>query len=81
MNFELGAFALRQLLTSTVVVGPILILIGLCYYLFKQDRRSVIIYLSVGIVFTIVGAFCLYLEFKTEARMEQEKIHVESVKI
>ncbi len=41
MNTEFGAFALRQILASTAVVGPILILIGLCYYLFKQDKRSV----------------------------------------
>lgn len=81
MNFELGAFALRQLLTSTVVVGPILILIGLCYYLFKQDRRSVMIYLGIGIVCTIIGAFCLYLEFKTDDRVQQKKSHTAYMKI
>lgn len=71
MNSELGAFALRQLLASTVVVGPILILIGLCYYLFKQDRKSVVLYLGAGVVFTLLGAACLYSEFKTENQQEE----------
>ncbi|WP_413944404.1 hypothetical protein [Bdellovibrio sp. HCB-162] len=70
MNSELSAFALRQVLASTVVVGPILILIGLCYYLFKQDRRSVVLYLGAGVVFTVIGAACLYVEFKTEVPEE-----------
>ena len=77
MSFELGAFALRQLLASTVVVGPILILIGLCYYLFKQDRKSVLIYLGVGIAFTILGAFCLYKEFKSDSRSHERVMMVE----
>lgn len=71
MNSELGAFALRQILASTAVVGPILILIGLCYYLFRQDRRSVMLYLGAGIVFTLIGAVCLYEEFKSEEYGEE----------
>lgn len=74
MNSELGAFALRQVLASTVVVGPILILMGLCYYLFRQDRKSVILYLGTGAVFTVIGAACLYAEFKTEKTYEETKI-------
>ena len=77
MSFELGAFALRQLLASTVVVGPILILIGLCYYLFKQDRKSVLIYLGIGIAFTSLGAFCLYQEFKSDRRSHERVMMVE----
>ncbi|KYG62925.1 hypothetical protein AZI87_16815 [Bdellovibrio bacteriovorus] len=67
MNSEVGAFALRQVLASTAVVGPILILIGLCYYLFKQDKRSVLLYLCAGVVCTVVGAICLYSEFRAES--------------
>ncbi|WP_374079254.1 hypothetical protein [Bdellovibrio bacteriovorus] len=74
MNSGLGAFALRQVLASTAVVGPILILIGLCYYLFKQDRKSVVFYLGAGAAFTVIGAACLYVEFKTEKTYEETKI-------
>jgi|GEM_PF-2480842 len=71
MNSELGAFALRQILASSAVVGPILILIGLCYYLFRQDRRSVMLYLCAGVIFTVIGAVCLYEEFKAEEQGEE----------
>ncbi|WII71515.1 hypothetical protein QJS83_13685 [Bdellovibrio sp. 22V] len=66
MNTELGAFALRQILAGTAVMGPILILAGLSYYLFKQDRRSVIVYLTLGVAFSLIGGVCLYVEFKGE---------------
>ncbi|KYG69985.1 hypothetical protein [Bdellovibrio bacteriovorus] len=72
MNSEVGAFALRQVLASTAVVGPILILIGLCYYLFKQDKRSVLLYLGAGVVCTVVGAFCLYSELRAESGSSPE---------
>lgn len=62
METQLGAFALRQILASTAVVGPILILIGLCYYLFKQDRKSVYLYLIVGVLLTFLGASVLYVD-------------------
>lgn len=74
MNSELGAFALRQVLASTVVVGPILILIGLCYYLFKQNRRSVVIYIIAGLIFTMIGACCLYCEFKADRDGQKKSI-------
>ncbi|KHD87522.1 MAG: hypothetical protein OM95_13815 [Bdellovibrio sp. ArHS] len=72
MNSEVGVFALRQVLASTAVVGPILILIGLCYYLFKQDKRSVLLYLCAGVVCTIIGVVCLYTEFRVEAGQAPE---------
>lgn len=74
MNSEFGAFALRQMLASTAVIGPILILIGLCYYLFKQDRKSVLIYVSLGVVCTIVGLACLYSEFRDEKGAREEAV-------
>lgn len=71
MSTELGAFALRQVLASTAVVGPILILIGLCYFLFNQSRRSVVGYISAGLVLTVIGVICLYLELRIEGSRHQ----------
>lgn len=71
MNSELGAFALRQVLASTAVVGPILILIGLCYFLFNQSRRSVILYIAAGLVLTVIGVACLYSELRSDASRTQ----------
>lgn len=87
MYSELGVFALKQVLASMAVVGPILILIGLCFYIFRQDRRSIILYLTAGVFFTLVGAVCLYTEFKTEQKpalerqVEDESPVVESTRI
>ncbi|MBV2168431.1 MAG: hypothetical protein KUL82_06970 [Bdellovibrio sp.] len=87
MYSELGVFALKQVLASMAVVGPILILIGLCFYIFKQDRRSIVLYLTAGVFFTLIGAVCLYTEFKTEQRpalerqVEEESPVVESTRI
>lgn len=64
MNVDFGAFALRQILASAVVLGPILVLIGLSFHLFTEDRRSVKIYIAWGVLLTGLGAFCLYNEFK-----------------
>ncbi|XGC81964.1 hypothetical protein ACES2L_05640 [Bdellovibrio bacteriovorus] len=66
MSIELGSFALRQVLSSTVVLGPLLLLIGVSYFLFKQDRKSVLFYLATGAVFTVVGMACLYSGFHLE---------------
>lgn len=66
MNWELGAFALRQLLASAVVLGPILILIGLSYLHFKQDKKSIVLYIGIGTLLTLLGGVCLYSEFHAE---------------
>lgn len=71
MNTELGAFALRQVLASTAVLGPILILIGLCYFLFNQSRRSVTLYIGAGLILTVIGVACLYTELRSEAPHSQ----------
>ncbi len=63
MDSAFSAFALRQILMSTAVIGPILILIGFCYYLFKQDRKAVFIYLVIGSLCTVFGFSMLYYEF------------------
>lgn len=77
MSTELGAFALRQVLASTAVVGPILILIGLCYFLFNQSRQSVLGYIGVGLVLTIIGVICLYGELRREGLRYQTPKAVE----
>ena len=66
MNSEMGAFALRQVLASMAVLGPILILVGLCYFLFNQDRRSIIMYIGGGLFLTAIGVACLYSELRSE---------------
>lgn len=63
MDGHFSAFALRQILMSTAVIGPILILIGFCYYIFKQDRKAVFIYLVIGMLCTAFGVSMLYYEF------------------
>ncbi|MEN0060431.1 MAG: hypothetical protein AAGB31_16445 [Bdellovibrio sp.] len=66
MNTELGVFALRQMLASMAVVGPILILIGLFFYIFTQDKKSMLLYLFGGVIFTLIGGVCLYSELRVE---------------
>lgn len=73
MNSELGAFALRQVFASLAVLGPILILVGLCYFLFNQDRRSIILYIGGGLLLTVIGVICLYSELRTEDSRAQER--------
>ena len=57
MNEDLGVFALTQLLASSVIIGPILMVIG---FFSRQQRRRSTIYLSIGAILTIIGAYCLY---------------------
>lgn len=79
MNSEMGAFALRQMLASMAVLGPILILVGLCYFLFNQDRRSIIMYIGGGLLLTVVGVACLYSELRTEdSRVRADSLLSES---
>lgn len=66
MNFDFGSFVLRQVLNSLAVIGPLLIITGLSFYLFRESKRSVLIYLLLGTSCTIVGAACLVYEFKRE---------------
>lgn len=57
MNQDLGVFALWQVLASAVIIGPILLLIGLFS---RQQRRRSNIYITLGALLTLLGAFCLY---------------------
>ena len=72
MNFDFGTFALRQMLNSLAVIGPLLIIAGLSFYLFKENRRSIYVYLLLGASCTIIGAVCLIQEFKSENSERQE---------
>ncbi|WP_374035389.1 hypothetical protein ACES2I_06460 [Bdellovibrio bacteriovorus] len=81
MNTELGAFALRQVLASTAVLGPILILIGLCYFLFNQSRRSVTLYIGTGLVLTVIGVACLYSELRSEDSRVHNDAAIEQVEV
>ena len=84
MNSELGAFMLRQLLNSTAIIGPILLLIGFSFYIFRQSRRSIYMYLSAGIFFSVIGMIFLYQEFSQAARernSESVPEHVEQLAV
>ncbi|HEX7673923.1 MAG TPA: hypothetical protein VF412_07125 [Bdellovibrio sp.] len=63
MNSEMGEFALRQIISSLVVVGPLLIIIAAFNLVFNQSKRVVMFYLVSGVVLTIVGAISLYHQF------------------
>jgi predicted membrane protein len=71
MSYSEGGFVLRQILASSIVLGPLLLLIGIFFYLYKQDRKTVVFYLVAGFALTLVGAACLYTEFKEEDRRPQ----------
>jgi uncharacterized membrane protein HdeD (DUF308 family) len=73
MSYSEGGFVLRQILASSIVLGPLLLLIGVFFFLYKQDRKTVVFYLVVGFALTLVGAACLYTEFKDEDRTRQEE--------
>lgn len=68
MSYSEGGFVLRQILASSIVLGPLLLLIGIFFFLYKQDRKTVVFYLVVGVTLTLVGAACLYTEFRDEDR-------------
>ena len=74
MNFDVGSFALRQMLNSLAVIGPLLIITGLSFYLFRENRRSIFIYLLLGTSCTIIGAVCLIEEFKKENSERQLQV-------
>lgn len=71
MNSELGVFALRQIVSSMVVLGPLIVIAGAFSYVFNQNRRAVLAYVLVGLVLTAIGGINLYLEFGSRAK-EQE---------
>ncbi len=73
MSYSEGGFVLRQILASSIVLGPLLLLIGIFFLLYKQDRKTVVFYLVAGFMLTLVGAACLYTEFKDEDRPRQEE--------
>ncbi|MNT72854.1 hypothetical protein D3C72_2114930 [compost metagenome] len=68
MSYSEGGFVLRQILASSIVLGPLLLLIGIFFFLYKQDRKTVVFYLVAGFTLTLVGAACLYTEFSEEDR-------------
>ncbi len=70
MSFSEGGFVLRQILSSSVVLGPLLLLVALFFLLYKQERKAVVFYFVSGTVLTIVGVACLYSEFRLSARGE-----------
>ncbi len=63
MYSEMGEFALRQIVSSLVVVGPLLIIIAAFNFAFNQSKKVVMIYLVSGLVLTGVGAVNLYRQF------------------
>lgn len=66
MNLDFGAFAFRQMLNSLAVIGPLLIITGLSFHLFREGKRSTYFYLAVGAACTLIGAISLVREFKKE---------------
>ncbi|MBO9665462.1 MAG: hypothetical protein J7501_01440 [Bdellovibrio sp.] len=68
MSSEMGVFALRQIVSSMIVVGPILIMIGAFTFVFSNSRKAVMVYLMAGLILTTVGAINLYREFGVRER-------------
>ena len=73
MSFSEGGFVLRQILASSIVLGPLLLLIGVFFFLYKQDRKTVVFYLVAGFTLTLVGAACLYTEFRDDRSRQEEQ--------
>jgi uncharacterized membrane protein HdeD (DUF308 family) len=63
MNSELGVFALRQIVSSMVILGPLIVITGAFSYVFNQNRKAVIAYVVVGVLLTAIGAANLYHQF------------------
>ncbi|MEK2690774.1 hypothetical protein [Bdellovibrio sp. GT3] len=60
MNSELGVFALRQIVSSMVVMGPLIVIAGVFSYVFNQNRKAVVMYVVIGVTLTAIGAVNLY---------------------
>ncbi len=75
MNLDFTVFAFRQMLNALAVIGPLLIITGLSFHLFREGKRSTYFYLAVGAACTLVGATSLVREFQREndARARQER--------
>jgi hypothetical protein len=54
------------MLNSLVVIGPLLIITGLSFHLFRENRRSTYLYLLTGMACTVIGGVCMIGEFKKE---------------
>ncbi|QDK45034.1 hypothetical protein DOM22_07605 [Bdellovibrio sp. ZAP7] len=75
MNSELGVFALRQIVSSMVVLGPLIVITGAFSYVFNQNRKAVIAYVVIGCILTIIGGLNLYHDFgaKKTGEIAREK--------
>ncbi|WP_413294459.1 hypothetical protein ACLSU7_04995 [Bdellovibrio sp. HCB185ZH] len=63
MSSELGVFALRQIVSSMVVLGPLIVITGAFSYVFNQNRKAVIAYVVIGLILTVIGGVNMYHEF------------------
>lgn len=63
MYSDMGIFALRQIVSSLVIVGPLLMIISALSLAFNQSRRRVLIYLLLGCLLTAIGAASLHGQF------------------
>lgn len=63
---EMGEFALRQLISSLVIVGPLFIIIAAINFVFKQNKKMVLTYFLLGVFLTLVGAVSLYRQFSVQ---------------
>lgn len=66
MSLDFGVFALRQMLNSLAVIGPLLMITGLSFYVFRESGKSMRAYLVLGFLCTLAGAFSLIQELKRE---------------
>ncbi len=75
MNSELGVFALRQIVSSMVILGPLVVITGAFSYVFNQNRKAVIAYVVVGVILTAIGAGNLYYQFgaRKDGEIAREK--------
>lgn len=74
MYSEMGAFALKQIVSSLVVVGPLFIIIAAFNFIFNQSRKIVMFYLVSGVVLTVVGAVNMYRQFAATRLPEPAKV-------
>lgn len=72
MYSEMGEFALGQVVSSLVVVGPLLIIIAAFNFAFNQSKKIVMLYFVSGLVLTTIGAVNLYRQFSARVKANPE---------
>jgi uncharacterized membrane protein HdeD (DUF308 family) len=73
MNMQFGSVALNQIISSLFVVGLLLIIVGIFYFVFYHDRRVAMAYLVVGVLLAIIGAYSLSQQLHVGKRPDPQQ--------